>query len=217
MLYILLSEFILNFLNIKVEVIWKCSTIHPIITSNHVSELDPLLLLYALKNDKIRYIADAALKTIPFFNLICENFDTIFIERNKDKAFETIAKQLKKDDTVCIFPEGTLYYKSSIQRSNNYCKRIWVSKYRNVLAPREAGFSKIQEILHQNDKYTDITLVYDVDMKHSVEPLTILEFFKIRPRNVKIIIDESSSSIVDTYRKKDDIIEYYRRKSPSHR
>ena len=100
---------------------------------------------------------------------------------------------------------------------NNYCKRIWASRYRNVLAPREAGFYTIQEILHQNDKYTDITLDYDVDMKHSVEPLTILEFLQIRPRNVKIIIDESSSSIVDTYRKKDDIIEYYRRKSPSYR
>jgi 1-acyl-sn-glycerol-3-phosphate acyltransferase len=211
LLYILLTEFIFNILNIKVDVIWKCATIHPIITSNHVSELDPIILLYVLKNDKIRFVADAEVKKMPIFNIICEKFDVVFIERNKERAFDMMDKSLNLDDTVCIFPEGTLFFKSSLERSDNYCNKIGVPKYKNVLAPRESGFNKIQNLLNQHDKYTDITLIYDVDMQESREPLTILEIFRIKPRTVTVIIDETNSSIIDTYRKKDDIIGSYRR------
>ena len=79
-----------------------------------------------------------------------------------------------------------------------------------MLAPREAGFSIIQELLKsQHSKYTDITLLYDVDMKISDVPLTITELFNMRPKRIKIIIDESDLSITDAFRKKDRLIDKY--------
>jgi 1-acyl-sn-glycerol-3-phosphate acyltransferase len=213
-MYEILIEFILRVLDIDVEIVNNCETIHPIIVSNHISELDPVLLFYVLKNENIRYIAGVeVIKNIPIFNAICEHFKVIFIERDKSKAYDAMTQQLKgTSPTVCIFPEGTLFFKSSIERSDAYCERMGIEKYKNVLAPREAGFSKLQELLgKQQCKYTDITLIYDLDMRQSETPLTILELFKLRPKHVKIIIDETDLSISDAFRKKDDCIEAHRK------
>ena len=210
-MYELLIDIILHILNIEVEVIRKCNVIHPIITSNHISEFDPVVLFYVLRNDKIRYIANVDVMKIPLFNAICEFFKVIFIEQNKQLALDALTRQLKSTDTVCIFPEGTLLYKSSAERSDVYCEKMGFPKFKNVLAPRETGFTKIQEIMKQTGcKYTDITLIYDVDTRQLVEPMTIMEMFRLRPKKVKVIIDESDLSITETFRRKDDLIETYR-------
>ena len=212
-MYELLIEFLLRVLDIDVEVVKKCETIHPIIISNHISELDPALLFYVLKNENIRYIAGVEdIKKIPLFNAICEHFKVIFIERDKSKAYDAMTQQLNgTSPTVCIFPEGTLFFKSSIERSDAYCDKMGIRKFKNVLAPREAGFSKLQELLgKQQSKYTDITLIYDVDMRPSETPLTIIEILKLRPKRVQIIIDETDLSISDAFRIKDDLIETQR-------
>ena len=209
-MYNIVIDIILRILDIDIEVIRKCNVIHPIITSNHISEFDPVLLFYVLRNPKIRYIAGVdVIKKIPLINAICESLDVIFIEQDKQLAFDVLVRQIKPTDTVCIFPEGTLLFKSSVERSDVYCEKTGISKFKNVLAPRETGFSKIQEIM-KCDKYTDITIIYDVDTRQSVEPLTILELIRIRPKKVKIIIDESEMSITDTFRKKDDLIDTIR-------
>jgi len=215
-MYELLIDIILHVLNIELEVIRKCNVIHPIITCNHISEFDPVVLFYVLRNNKIRYVAGVdVIKQVPILNAICEHFNVIFIYKNKQLASEALTRELKCDDTVCIFPEGTLLYKSSSERSDVYCEKMGFSKFKNVLAPREAGLSKIQEIMNRTDcKYTDITLIYDVDTRHSREPMTLLELLRIRPKKVRVIIDESNMSITDTFRKKDDLIETYRN-SPS--
>lgn len=211
-MYELLIDIILHILNIEVEVIRKCNVIHPIITSNHISEFDPVVLFYVLRNDKIRYIAGTeVIKKVPIFNAICEFFKVIFIEKNKQLASEALTRELKCDDTICIFPEGTLLYKSSSERSDVYCEKTGFPKFKNVLAPRETGFTKIQEIMNRNGcKYTDITLIYDVDTRQLVEPMTIMEMLRLRPKKVKVIIDESDLSITETFRRKDDLIETYR-------
>ena len=173
-------------------------------------KLDPVLVLYAIKKYKTRFIAGPVAKENPFFNAICKSFDVIFIEQDKLIAYDELTRQIKRDDTICIFPEGTLIFKSSIERSNLYCDKSGINKFKNVLAPREAGFSIIQELLKsQHSKYTDITLLYDVDMKISDVPLTITELFNMRPKRIKIIIDESDLSITDAFRKKDRLIDKY--------
>jgi 1-acyl-sn-glycerol-3-phosphate acyltransferase len=211
-MYNIVIDIILRILDIDIEIIRKSNVIHPIITSNHISEFDPVLLFYVLRNPKIRYIAAGVdvIKKIPLINAICESLDVIFIEQHKQLANDTLVRQIKPTDTVCIFPEGTLLFKSSIERSDLYCEKIGISKFKNVLAPRETGFSKIREIL-KCDKYTDITIIYDVDTRQSTEPLTLLELIRIRPKKVKIIIDETEISITDTFRNKDELIETIRR------
>ena len=211
-MYTLLTDQILKLLNIEVEVIKKCEHIHNVIVSNHVSEIDPVLILYAIQDYNVRFIAGSIPKQNPFFRTICNWFDAIFIEQDKTIAYDELTRQIKQDDTICIFPEGTLLFKSSIERSNLYCDKTGIRKFKNVLAPREAGFSMIRGLLNsQHSKYTDITLLYDVDTKESTTPLTIVDFFNMQPKKIKIIIDETDLPITDTYRKKDRIIEKYNR------
>lgn len=204
-MYTFLIDSILQLLNIEVEVIQKCNRIHNIIVSNHVSEIDPVIILSLLKNNNIRFIADVTVKQNPLFNLICQWFNVIFIEQNKELAFQELSAKIKRDDIIGVFPEGTLFFKSSLERSNAYCKKNGIRKFKRVLAPREAGFTKIQELLKQT-KYTDITLLYDIDTKSSVIPLTITELLTTKRKKIKLIIDESSLPITETFRKKDRIV-----------
>ncbi len=60
-----------------------------------------------------------------------------------------------------IFPEGTLYYKPMINKSNKICVTNNIVKYKNVLFPKRNGFNTLKEIL--KPKYiTDITFKYHV-------------------------------------------------------
>lgn len=206
-MYRLLIWTFLQFLDIQIDVIQNCNVIHPLITCNHVSELDPVVLFYILNNEKIRYIARGDdINKVPIFKAICDYFDVIFIEPKL-----TLSREIKPGDSVCIFPEGTLFYKSSRERSDAYCDRISIPRFTNVLAPHETGFTMLQGILGKNNtKYTDITLIYDTDMSDSPEPLTIAELIKKRPQRIKVIISESDRPITETYRSKDALIGAYR-------
>jgi 1-acyl-sn-glycerol-3-phosphate acyltransferase len=204
-MYTFLIDSILQLLNIEVDVIQKCNRIHTVIVSNHVSEIDPVIILSVLKNYNIRFIAGPVAKQNPLFNLICQWFNVIFIEQDKELAFQELTTKINQDDVVFIFPEGTLFFKSSVERSNVYCKKVGIRKFNRVLAPREAGFTKIQELLKQT-KYTDITLLYDIDTRNSDKPLTITELLTTQRKKIKIIIDESSLPITETFRKKDHLV-----------
>ena len=204
-MYTFIIASILQLLNIKVDVIQKCNRIHNVIVSNHVSEIDPVVILHAIQNYNIRFIAGPLPKQDPLFNLICQWFNVIFIEQDRERAFHELNINVKRDDTIFIFPEGTLFFKSSAERSDAYCKKKGIRNFNRVLAPKEAGFTKIKELLKQT-KYTDITLLYDVDTKHSDKPLTISELFTTRRKQITIIIDESSLPITETFRNKDRLI-----------
>jgi len=204
-------DILLRMLNIQVHVMGRCRTTHPVIISNHVSELDPVVLLYVLQNHRIRFVAGADVKHNPMFKVVCDYFDVIWLGSDKRTALDDIARQLRPNDAVCIFPEGTLFYRASAERSHAFCRKTGRRPFKHVLAPREAGFSKIRERLKPHGAYTDITLVYDADMRKSDTPLVLTDLLNAKRKIVKVWIEETDSSLTDAYRRKDILIGQERR------
>jgi hypothetical protein len=138
----------------------------------------------------------------------------IFIDRNNPKeAIDILIKQIKSTDNIFIFPEGTLFYKPMIEKSNDICKKLNIKNFKNVLCPKINGYNCINKILRP--KYiTDITLYYiwstksNFILEKSKIPLTIKQLIKNPPSKIIIIIQEklANSNIVNIFREKDNEI-----------
>ena len=217
MIFIYIIRLFLYVNNIQLEINNNTKKFYPIVVSNHVSELDPfiLFLIFSNKNMNYRFISDKRIKTIPVFGLISSYLNTIYIDRQNSKsALDELKKNINKNDNICIFPEGTLYYKPMIKKSNTICKKLKIKKFKNVLCPKKSGFNCIKDII--NPTYvTDITLhfiypnYYPTNfIQNSNKPLT-LSFLCEQPP-IKIICDIKNRKvkhldnfIVKIFRKKD--------------
>lgn len=92
-----------------------------LLTPNHQSNVDPLLIMYALKkqthdvdvnNKMCIFIAKEELKKNKMFKNWADFLETLYIDRNNPKtaliAFDQIAKKAKlQNKYIVIFPEGT--------------------------------------------------------------------------------------------------------------
>ena len=196
---------ILDFLGIPIEVHQFCDTTHKLVVSNHISELDPVVIIIALNTGRYRFITDIKVQDMPLVSTFAEILNVIYIERNAS-AIEKIRSNVLPTDNVCIFPEGTLYYKPMIERSNRYCRSKHIPVFQNVLAPRETGFNLVREILNVT-KYTDITIKYiypnNSFLRESSTPLTIAHLLANKPTKILVSIHESSRPITETFRLKD--------------
>lgn len=206
-------ELFLYMNNITLEVNCKIKKFHQIVISNHISNLDSIILFYIFNNNNknYRFISDSKVKNIPIFGSIANYFNTIYInKRNPKKALEIMKANIKKMDNICIFPEGALYYKPTIKRSDKICRKLKIKEFKNVLCPKKSGFNCIKSII--KPKYiTDITLtyVYPKDfIKKSNKPLTIKFLLENPP--IKIICDiknikvkRSNNFITHIFRNKD--------------
>lgn len=214
-----ISNFLYNFTyilltvcNISIEINNFTDQFYNLGISNHVSELDVFILYVLFTNGDFKYkwISDKRFKTFPILGPWAKYNETIFISRNDGSGSKKIKKQTKPTDNVFIFPEGTLFYKPMIDKSNELCKKLNIKPYKNVLCPKENGFNTLLKIL--KPKYiTDITLDYMYDdknfLKKSQKPLTILELYKHPPKKIIITIDkikvDSDTKINDIFRYKD--------------
>ena len=181
-----------------------------------------LLLLYIifLKND-IDYslIADERFENYPIIKQWTQQNKTIFVSRKDGDGCESIRKNTNINSNVFIFPEGTLYYKPMIKKSNKICVANNIVKYKNVLCPKKNGFNTLKEIL--KPKYiTNITFKYIFDdetfLKESQTPLTISHLLKHRPKEIIIYIDRvkvdtnadaDNADINEIFREKDKLLD----------
>ena len=144
----IIEKFLLNN-NIEFVIINKTSQFNSLSISNHVSELDPFLLFYVFYKNNIsyRFVSDIKVKKIPIFGLIAKFMNYIFIDRNNPKeAIDILNKEIKSTDNIFIFPEGTLFYKPMIEKSNDICKKLNIKNFKNVLCPKINGYNCINKI-----------------------------------------------------------------------
>ena len=215
-------ELFLNSLNIKLKIINKTkhSDFHSLSISNHISELDPIILYYLFEkyNVKYRFICSNHLQYIPIIGILGYIENTIYIDRqNHTQSIKTINEEVEKDDFICIFPEGTLYYKPMIKKSNDLCKKLNIPDFKNVLCPKLNGYNEIVKILKPK-MITDITLHYIYSNKskyipkNSNDALTILQLMNYPPKKIVIIIQEKSiidTNIMSIFREKDKEMDDY--------
>ncbi len=81
-----------------------------VITPNHTSYLD-ILMLYITMPNYFVFMGKHTLKTIPIFNIFFKDMNIAVNRRSSDsgkQALERCAHELKKGNSVVMFPEGTI-------------------------------------------------------------------------------------------------------------
>jgi 1-acyl-sn-glycerol-3-phosphate acyltransferase len=84
-----------------------------LVVCNHVSFVDALLLSAACPRP-IRFVMESALFKLPVVNLFARGMKAIPVCSAKEdlatmeRAFATVARELREGNLVCIFPEGKL-------------------------------------------------------------------------------------------------------------
>lgn len=211
------APFILKLLNIKLEIIFDKKKINNFVISNHVSEFDIFILYYILikNNIKLRWVGDERLKNFPILGKWAQDKKGIFINRNKNGCSQ-LKKQIKKNDKIIIFPEGTLFYKHMIKKSNKICIENNIPKYKNVLCPKINGFNTISKIIEPKI-LTDITLIYHYKNKKflskSLKPLTIKNLLLNPPYKITVHIkniktkNKTRNFVNKIFYKKDKLIQ----------
>jgi len=207
--------FLINTCKISIEVNMLSNKFYNLCISNHVSEFDVFILyvIFLDKNFNYKWIADDKLKDLPILGSWAKENNTIFISRTDKTGIKKIKKKVKSDDNIFIFPEGTLFYKQTILKSNELCKKLNIESYKNVLCPKIQGFTTLLNIL--KPKYiTNITLNYIFDnkkfLKKSVDSLKISNIYMNPPTKIIITIDkikvDSKINIMDIFREKDILL-----------
>jgi 1-acyl-sn-glycerol-3-phosphate acyltransferase len=110
---------------LNIEFDYDGNEFQPLCVCNHVSELDPVLLTMLFDKYKIhyRFVSDERIKHWPIIGPIADHYDTIYITRDK-RGIEQLKHSVKQTDNVCIFPEGTLYYKDTIEKKQSNLRQI---------------------------------------------------------------------------------------------
>ncbi len=210
------TELLIKVLSIKLTFKYKTKKFYNLGISNHVSEFDVLLLYMIFLKHKIDYslIADEMFENYPIIKQWTQQNKTIFVSRKDGDGCESIRKNTNTNSNVFIFPEGTLYYKPMIKKSNKICVTNNIVKYKNVLCPKKNGFNVLKEIL--KPKYiTNITFKYIFEdktfLKDSQIPLTISHLLKHRPKEIIICIDrikvDANTDINEIFREKDKLLD----------
>ncbi len=207
---------LINALSIQIKIKYKTKKFYNLGISNHVSELDILLLFIIFSKHSIDYslISDDRFQNYPVVKQWAQQNKTIFVNRTDGTGCESIRKNININSKVFIFPEGTLYYKPMIDKSNQICWENNIKIYKNVLCPKLNGFNTLKEIL--KPRYiTNITLKYIFEnkkyLKKSLEPLTIYHLFSSSPKKIIIYIGrvkvDSNTDINEIFRHKDKLLD----------
>jgi 1-acyl-sn-glycerol-3-phosphate acyltransferase len=210
------TELLINLLSVKLTFKYKTKKFYNLGISNHVSEFDILLLYMVFLKNNIDYsfISDERFENYPIIKQWAKQNKTIFVSRKRGDGCESIRKNTNINSNVFIFPEGTLYYKPMIHKSNKLCVTNNIVKYKNVLCPKKNGFNTLKEIL-KPQYITNITFKYIYEnktyLKESRVPLTIYQLLKHRPKEIIVYIDrvkvDSNTDINEIFREKDKLID----------
>lgn len=136
---------------------------------NHPSYFDALpIFWWALKNGRMQdfiFVAKDSISKAPLVGDIIKD-RYLLIKRNFDTDSQTIinfCNQLNSSNKpyiFLIFPEGTTYSKTTIEKSNNYATEHKIVPFKNVLCPRVLGTDLILKYL-KPDCVLDMTITYD--------------------------------------------------------
>ena len=200
----------LDIQRVELVILNHTTRFHPLAISNHVSEFDPFLLWYVFRRHNVRYrfISDQKVRQIPVLGWLSDLERSIYIDRNNPSAaIQCLQEQMTLTDHICLFPEGTLYYKPTIEHSHALCRKLGVAPFTNVLCPKRTGYTTVGRLL-QPARITDLTIHYRYadrsTLRTSPVPLTMLYFLQRPPQQIIVTIREKPYlDIMVLFREKD--------------
>ena len=138
---------------------------HSIVISNHMSQFDFLYFynLLAVKNYiqsiQFKFVAFYYLYLFPGVGILAYLTDCIQISNNKKRTIDNMNNcKLGKNDIFFIYPEGSTYRQSYLDKSNEYCDKNNIERTKLCLYPRDVGLNII-------DKNNNINTIYSLWMQ----------------------------------------------------
>lgn len=194
-----------------------------IIICNHQTMTDiPMLFTIAKKAKRLgdlKWFVKDSLKYAPGVGWGMLFLDCLFVKRNwhsdKDNIEATFKKFFKEDIPIwlMIFPEGTRFKKSKLERSHKIALRKGLPILNNVLLPRPKGFTSSVVGLKGH-----VSAVYDISINYFGSSPSLWELFKSSLKKVEVNIvrypieslpaDEKDLSnwIVERFKEKDQFL-----------
>lgn len=106
-----------------------------LLISNHSTNIDPIILMYAVYYRRHHFIATKELFDTKFKRFLFENFHCIEIDRDRFgmNVFRNIIDLLKNDKLVVMFPEGHLTKAEEVQKFKSGMVLMAVSSQKPIL------------------------------------------------------------------------------------
>jgi 1-acyl-sn-glycerol-3-phosphate acyltransferase len=137
------NVFDMNNIKIKVSGIDKIKNSPKVFISNHTSHMDFLVLFYLLKTG---FLTSSVINDNPISKTLLNIIPCLIVDRGstKSKSNETtvdkMKKHVKKEGSICLFPEGMLTHPDTIVKFRTGAFHIGypiypiIIKYKNVIA-----------------------------------------------------------------------------------
>jgi 1-acyl-sn-glycerol-3-phosphate acyltransferase len=167
--------------------------------ANHVNLTDIFQLQEMINTlfpyHKMTYLVKKDITNIPFFGEFIKN-NHIIVGNNHEENIITIQKYMKRLQNeriiLFIFPEGSIYHKDNIKKSDEWCKKQNISLYQSCMCPKTRGLYTILNAF-SFDAIIQTYLTYPDDIKR--EKATNYSDFLINklPRISEIYIKDETS------------------------
>ena len=149
------------------------------VISNHLSHFDFLYLfnLIATKpnvpNNNFKLASIYYTYLFPGIGILCYLTNSMLISDNKKKSLANIEKcKINSNDVVLLYPEGFIYRKGTLAKSNDYCIKNNIELTKNCLYPRNTGLNIIAKNNNINTLYS---ICMQFDKKHTKELYSLFE------------------------------------------
>ncbi len=206
-----------------------------IVFSRHASTLDTMLPIAVVRELKyFRYVIKSELLTDPALDYCAQRFPNVFVQRgSKDPEFEiekviALGKELKPNDAVVIYPEGTRFTPEKRARlvekfADDEEMGPIVERLENTLPPlREGGVRLVEEtpdadlvfIAHRG--VDDVSAMSDLVKGHMTDATMEVRIWRIPASQVPRSEDGIRDFLVDNWERIDHFIaEGYEREKES--
>lgn len=111
------------------------------------------------------------------------------------KQIETLTKDCKS--VIVLFPEGTVYWDKAIEKSNNWCNKLNINCYENVLAPRYKALYSLLKYYNPNSVLMN-HLIYTDDLENKKGMYYSNFLTGNLPKKSKMVV-KNFSNIIDIY------------------
>ena len=116
---------------------------------------------------KMTYLVKKDIAKIPFFGEFIKN-NHIVVGNNHEENIQNIKKRMERLQNeriiLFIFPEGGVYHRDNIRKSNEWCKKQNISLYQSCMCPKTRGLYTILNAF-SFDSVVQCYLTYPDDIK----------------------------------------------------
>lgn len=131
--------------------------------SNHSTIIDFVFYIqvyqYYLPEHKIILVTKREIQNIPLLKDIVDSLCIIVEDDIPQKIQEYTAHHEKT--LLILFPEGKIFNKTNIRRSERWCNKLGMEQFTNVVCPHSKGLYTIMK--HYNPQHTFLSIIYFKD------------------------------------------------------